>query len=248
MCTVGTCGLHGCAMTETPAAQKRGSASARNLRREFRRERAVDDGTMHAHLSNRRPRSMAIRPPPPGAPLASVRSQGSIANRPAGDPRPRRRTRAQAPPCGDDPSLQGSNQSRTPGRNAGHRPKLNCSWRSLVAHPGDQALDMLDRRFRQDAVAEIENMRAPLKAAQHALDLFVEAPSARNEREGIEIALERDPLGQSGDGGSGIGGGVEANRVIPARPANLASCARRRAERRSATLAAFRRELWPRSP
>ena len=62
-------------------------------------------------------------------------------------------------------------------------------------------------------MAEIENMRAALKAAQHPLDLFVEAPSARNQRQRIKIALERYPLGQSGDGGSGISGGVEANRV-----------------------------------
>jgi hypothetical protein len=83
----------------------------------------------------------------------------------------------------------------------------------LAAHPGDQTLDMLNRRFGQDAVAEIENMRAALKAAQHPLDLFVEAASARNQRQRIKIALERYPLGQSGDGGSGISGGVEANRV-----------------------------------
>src|SRR6202044_1507636 len=92
---------------------------------------------------------------------------------------------------------------------------------------------MLDRRFGQEAVAEIENMRAALKAAQHALDLLVEAPSARNQRQRIKIALERYPLGQSSDGGSGISGGVEANRVDPSEPSEfgkLCACAARKSD------------------
>ena len=94
---------------------------------------------------------------------------------------------------------------------------------------------MLDRRFGQDAVAEIENMRAALKAAQHALDLLVEAPSARDQRQRIKIALERDPLGQSGDGGSGISGGVEANPIDSSEASELGklcACAARKGDQR----------------
>ena len=72
---------------------------------------------------------------------------------------------------------------------------------------------MLDRRFGHDSMAEIENMGAALKAAQHPLDLLVEPPSARDQRQRIEIALEREPLRQGGDGGLGVRGGVEADRV-----------------------------------
>ena len=60
---------------------------------------------------------------------------------------------------------------------------------------------MFDGRFGHDAVAKIENMGAALKVGQHALDLLVEAASAGDQREGIEIALKREPFRQSGDGG-----------------------------------------------
>src|ERR1700722_15502169 len=72
---------------------------------------------------------------------------------------------------------------------------------------------MLDGGFGHDAVAEIENVGAACKAAQHPLDLLVEAPSASNQREGVEIALKREPFRQSGDRGLGLGRGVEANRI-----------------------------------
>ena len=51
MCTAGTCGLCGCAISEMPEAQKRGSVvGAGNFLAEFRRELAVHGRDMHADL------------------------------------------------------------------------------------------------------------------------------------------------------------------------------------------------------
>ena len=51
MCTAGTCGFCGCAISEMPEAQKRGSSSAPgNLRAEFRRELAVHGRDVDADL------------------------------------------------------------------------------------------------------------------------------------------------------------------------------------------------------
>ena len=83
ICTVGTCGLQGWAITETPAAQKRGSFAAPGIWPANSSGKAPWTVEQCAPIfSNRRPRSIAIRPPPPGAPLGSVRSHGSIAKRP----------------------------------------------------------------------------------------------------------------------------------------------------------------------
>ena len=70
-------------MTDTPAARKRGSASAPGICRANSGGNAPwTTDTWTPIFSNRRPRSIAIRPPPPGAPLASVRDHGSRVNRP----------------------------------------------------------------------------------------------------------------------------------------------------------------------
>ena len=108
---------------------------------------------------------------------------------------------------------------------------------------------MLDRRLGQDAVTEIEDVGAGLEAALDPLDLLVEAPSPSDQREGIEIALERQPLGQSSDSGSGVGGGVEADRVNVSQGAKLGEL-RSRAARKGdqAARPATRREPWLRSP
>ena len=108
---------------------------------------------------------------------------------------------------------------------------------------------MLDRRLGQDAVTEIEDMGARSEAAPDPLDFLVEAPSARDQRQRIEIALEREPLGQSGDSGSGVGGGVEANRVNVGQGAELGEL-RSRAARKGdqPRVGRARREPWRRSP
>src|SRR5271166_6131143 len=56
---------------------------------------------------------------------------------------------------------------------------------------------MLDRRLRQDAVAKIENMRACPESFEHAIDALIESSAARDQRQRIEIALQRDWSRQS---------------------------------------------------
>ena len=105
---------------------------------------------------------------------------------------------------------------------------------------------MSDRGLGQNAMAEIENMGAARKAAQHPIDLLVEAPSACNQRQRIEIALERQPVGQSGDGRFGLCGGVETDRVDFGESAEFgelrAGAARKGDQRRAA---ASWPEPWP---
>ena len=53
----------------------------------------------------------------------------------------------------------------------------------------DQPLDMRDRRFRQDAVTEVENERAVAERFEDGVDRTVERRSAGQQRQRIEIAL-----------------------------------------------------------
>jgi hypothetical protein len=63
-------------------------------------------------------------------------------------------------------------------------------------------------------VAEIENMGAGRdEPIEDALDLVVEARSAGDERQRIEVALQREPPGQGGVGGLRLDRRVEADRV-----------------------------------
>ena len=67
MCTAGTCGLCGCAISEMPEAQKRGSSSAPGI--SLRNSGANSPCTVEQctpTFSNTRPRIIAITPPPPG--------------------------------------------------------------------------------------------------------------------------------------------------------------------------------------
>ena len=58
-------------------------------------------------------------------------------------------------------------------------------------HPLDQPLDMLDRRVRRDAMAEIEDVRAAAHRGKDRVDALVERLPAGDEAERIEIALQR---------------------------------------------------------
>src|SRR4051794_35982283 len=61
-------------------------------------------------------------------------------------------------------------------------------------HPLYHLLDMRDRGFRLDAVAEVENQSAASVVRQHVVDGTVERRTARNQRQRIEIALHRDAV------------------------------------------------------
>ena len=83
-------------------------------------------------------------------------------------------------------------------------------------------------------MAEIENMGAGRgEPLEDALDLLVEARSAGDERQRIEIALQREPPGQGGVGGLRFDGRVEADRVDAERERRISPIgSRRRAEKR----------------
>ena len=84
MCAVGTCGLHGWAMTETPAAQKRGSSAAPGFVAQ------IPAGSRRRLSSNGRPsfqtaRPRSIRHAPAAAGLAArVRPRPGLEREPAG--------------------------------------------------------------------------------------------------------------------------------------------------------------------
>src|ERR1700692_157977 len=81
-----------------------------------------------------------------------------------------------------------------------HSYSIVCSfWRGSarcrhVAHTRDQLLDMRNRRLRQYAMTEIENKRSGRKCRQNPIDRAVERFPSREERQGIEIALNRSEL------------------------------------------------------
>src|SRR3954453_2063037 len=61
-------------------------------------------------------------------------------------------------------------------------------------HLRDHRLDMIDRRLRHDAVAEVEDVRAAAGGAQDRVDAVPERIAAGDERQRIEVALRREPL------------------------------------------------------
>src|SRR4249919_3449900 len=84
MCTAGTFGLCGCAISEMPEAQKRGSFTAPGI--SLRNSGANSPCTVEQctpTFSKTRPCIIAITPPPPGAPPWSVRCHGVRTKRPA---------------------------------------------------------------------------------------------------------------------------------------------------------------------
>jgi hypothetical protein len=81
------------------------------------------------------------------------------------------------------------------------------------ARPQQQLLDMRDRRVGQDAVAEIEHMRALGESGKDPVDRGVERRAAGDQRERIEIALHRQVRGQRGMRPDRIDGLVDADRI-----------------------------------
>ncbi len=85
MCAVGTFGLTGWAISDTPEAQKRGSSSAPGIC--LRSSGANSPCTVEVWMpafSNTRPPIRLMVPPPPGAPAWSVRVHGVRTKRAAG--------------------------------------------------------------------------------------------------------------------------------------------------------------------
>ena len=101
-------------------------------------------------------------------------------------------------------------------------------------HPGDQALDVAHGRPGQHAVAEVEDMGAGRgKSLEDAVGFLIEAGSAGDERQWIEIALEREPPGQGSVGDLRFDGRVEADRADVGQGGEFRQLgSRRRAEKR----------------
>ena len=85
ICTAGTLGLCGWAISEMPDAQNAGFSSAPGIcPRNSGANSPWTVETCTPTFSNTRPAIMAIVPPPPSPPVWSVRCQGFRSNRPAG--------------------------------------------------------------------------------------------------------------------------------------------------------------------
>ena len=83
---------------------------------------------------------------------------------------------------------------------------------------------MLEGRFRQDAMTEIEDMRAGLESLEDALDVLVESGSAGDQRQRVEIALQGVAFGQRRDGDLGSTPVSRQIASISAMRANFLSC------------------------
>ena len=69
---------------------------------------------------------------------------------------------------------------------------------SDAPHLGQHALDMRDRGFRHDAVAEIEDVRASAHRRKNRVDAALQRLAAGDEGERVEVALRGEGLRQAG--------------------------------------------------
>ena len=60
----------------------------------------------------------------------------------------------------------------------------------MIAHAADHLLHVCDRRFRLDAVAEIEDQSAGGIVFQHVVDSAIECRATGDQRQRIEITLQ----------------------------------------------------------
>ena len=65
---------------------------------------------------------------------------------------------------------------------------------AIRPHPLQHLLDMRDRGFRLNAVAEVEDQPAAGVICQHVVDRAVERRAAGDQRQRIEIALHGDAV------------------------------------------------------
>src|SRR5947208_5718204 len=63
-------------------------------------------------------------------------------------------------------------------------------------HQREQLFDVGDRRVLKNAVAQVEDVRATSECVKDALDRRAQSLAAREQRQWVEVALERQPLGQ----------------------------------------------------
>src|SRR5665213_2202696 len=80
-------------------------------------------------------------------------------------------------------------------------------------HPLDHLLDMRDRGFRLDTVAEIEDQPAFGVIRQHVVDRPVERSAAGDQRQRVEIALDRHAVLHVLADQYRVGRPVDADRV-----------------------------------
>src|SRR3954452_3362854 len=62
------------------------------------------------------------------------------------------------------------------------------------AHPLQHLIDVRDRRFRLDAVPEVEYEPALAEVRQHVIDRLIESGAACDQRKRVQISLHRDPV------------------------------------------------------
>src|SRR3712207_8960972 len=56
-------------------------------------------------------------------------------------------------------------------------------------HPGDELRHVVDRRLRQDAVAEVEDVRPALNTGQDMVDALRQRIAAGDQRQRVEVPL-----------------------------------------------------------
>src|SRR5918995_505965 len=80
-------------------------------------------------------------------------------------------------------------------------------------YPDQHALDMLDRGFRHDAMAEIEDVRASEHGRKDHVDALLQGRAASHEGERVEIALRGEARRQTGQHRRGIEGPIEGDAI-----------------------------------
>ena len=137
---------------------------------------------------------------------------GLIAAAVIASPRSTNRQLAGADPSRVDPGVRSNLVLIRRGLQAVNGGSPNRMPRSQsAAHARDKALDVVDRRLRQNAVAEIEDVRAPGEAGKDVLNRLVERPAAGDQRQWIEVALEGEPRRQQARGDVRVDGRVKAD-------------------------------------
>ena len=181
MCAVGTCGLQGWAMTETPAAQKRGSSSAPGIcAANSGREGAVDDRAMRAHLLEQ-PSAQDRHAPAAARRAARVRARPGLDREAAGLARLRNagervlerlhrrhdpRLQRLEPACDH---ARGAGRRESGRRLARHRPRTRATRRSTCAIGVSGRMPW----------PRLKICARGLEALEHAVDFLVESGAAR---------------------------------------------------------------------